>query len=73
MESKDEDGKRGSGVTNLQIGGDAARLATFKQLRGLLFSVAYRMLGSLADAEGIRRATISATARWWAESFAFPS
>ena len=29
----------------------AVRLATFDQYRGLLFSVAYRMLGSVADAE----------------------
>jgi RNA polymerase sigma-70 factor, ECF subfamily len=30
---------------------DAIRLATFDQYRSLLFSVAYRMLGSVADAE----------------------
>ena len=30
---------------------EAARLAKFDQYRGLLFSVAYRMLGSVADDE----------------------
>jgi RNA polymerase sigma-70 factor, ECF subfamily len=30
---------------------DAVRLATFDQYRSLLFSIAYRMLGSVADAE----------------------
>lgn len=30
---------------------EATRLATFEQFRGLLFSIAYRMLGSVADAE----------------------
>jgi RNA polymerase sigma-70 factor (ECF subfamily) len=32
-------------------GDEAARLAIFTQHRGLLFSIAYRMLGSVADAE----------------------
>src|SRR6266478_2536928 len=31
--------------------GDSSRLAAFEQQRGLLFSIAYRMLGSVADAE----------------------
>ncbi len=61
MESKDSN--RASEETNPQTGGDTARLATFNQYRGLLFSVAYRMLGSVADAEDLCRATISATAR----------
>jgi RNA polymerase sigma-70 factor (ECF subfamily) len=30
---------------------DTSRLATFNQYRGLLFSIAYRMLGLVADAE----------------------
>lgn len=34
-------------------GEDANRLAVFEQYRGLLFSIAYRMLASVADAEDI--------------------
>src|SRR5438046_1669519 len=33
--------------------GDASRAAVFEQHRGLLFSIAYRMLGSVADAEDV--------------------
>jgi RNA polymerase sigma-70 factor (ECF subfamily) len=36
---------------------DAARLAAFDQHRGLLFSIAYRMLGSVADAEDMLQET----------------
>lgn len=35
----------------------AIRLATFDQYRGLLFSIAYRMLGSVADAEDMLQDT----------------
>src|SRR6266511_430031 len=37
--------------TQPDIGADSSRLAVFELHRGLLFSIAYRMLGSVADAE----------------------
>src|SRR5713101_3389755 len=37
--------------------GASIRLATFDQYRGLLFSIAYRMLGSVADAEDMLQDT----------------
>ena len=36
---------------------DAIRLATFDQYRGLLFSIAYRMIGTIADAEDMLQET----------------
>jgi RNA polymerase sigma-70 factor (ECF subfamily) len=40
-----------SSATPLASGGEESRLAVFEQHRTLLFSIAYRMLGSVADAE----------------------
>src|SRR5437867_10453917 len=44
------DSEKASG-TPFDSGDDSSKLAAFEQHRGLLFSIAYRMLGSVADAE----------------------
>jgi RNA polymerase sigma-70 factor (ECF subfamily) len=56
------DGSGGAQSTDPEI---SIRLATFDQYRSLLFSIAYRMLGSVADAEDMLQETFI---RWQQET-----
>jgi RNA polymerase sigma-70 factor (ECF subfamily) len=49
-----QDGQSGSPEARANT---SIRMATFDQYRSLLFSIAYRMLGSVADAEDILQDT----------------
>ena len=51
MQRNDESGPAPE-AAEAESGIAADRLADFNRYRGLLFSIAYRMLGSVADAEG---------------------
>jgi len=55
MQGKDK--PSASEEKHTQSANEAVRLATFDQYRGLLFSVAYRMLGSVADTEDMLQET----------------
>src|SRR6201998_7602 len=55
MQGKDK--SSASEESKPQPADEAVRLATFDQYRGLLFSVAYRMLGSVADTEDMLQET----------------
>ena len=52
---------------------DTRALAAFEEHRGLLFSVAYRMLGSRADAEDMLQETFCAGSRLPTRRFAIPA
>jgi RNA polymerase sigma-70 factor (ECF subfamily) len=51
---------------------DAVRLATFEQYRGLLFSIAYRMLASVADAEDMLQESFIRWQQAWNEDIRSP-
>jgi len=56
MRSEEEDRRDGDNAEP-ETASDAGRLAVFDKYRGLLFSVAYRMLGSVADTEDMLQET----------------
>jgi RNA polymerase sigma-70 factor, ECF subfamily len=64
--------KDNSQSTQTHSASDAVRLATFEQYRGLLFSIAYRMLASVADAEDMLQESFIRWQQAWNEDIRSP-
>jgi len=54
---KNDDLGRSQNISRPQVAGESSRLAVFDEHRRLLFSIAYRMTGSVADAEDLLQET----------------